>query len=177
MNDTEKVIELKFRREDFQDIYFRNKQGSIFKNAEIKSSYSICLIFLIIFCISLCISILKNTFIIVTIFAFLALLSASIVYFIKARHIWKWRSSVNTSISKLSEIRDSKITLTQNTICICYDALEIIEKWALFTKVTINEDYVLLLGGENHLFPRKSMAESDFKYLKDFVARKIKEDQ
>lgn len=174
MKNAEKIINLTFRRRDFEDIYFKNSQGNIFLDTGIKKSFLIFLVFIIISCVLLVYSISTDKYIFLTVISFLCLLITGFMYCRQAIYIWNWKQKINSFLNELSHIKIHKITLTAYTISLEQDDEKTIEKWSAITKITMSEDYISLKGTQDYLFPKKSMSEIEFNYLADFASEKIK---
>ncbi len=126
------------------------------------------------FIISLTYSIRRDEYVILTVISFLGLLFASYIFYRHASVIWKWKRTVEAYLDKLSRIKSHKIILTTGSLCPNQDMEENIEKWSEIKTATLREDFISLIGKENYFFPKKSMAEDDYNYLRDFVADRMK---
>ena len=174
METPERSIELNFVRKDFEDIYFRDKQADIFFNPQIKNSFLLFLLVLLLFFSSIAYSLLTNDNAWLIIVLFISLSLAFYNYFIRATLIFKWRKSVIEYLDKNAQIKHHRLTLTQNALIVSQDQIETITKWTVFTKAIIDENHVSLVGTDNFLFPKKSMHAEDFEILSEIVRSRFK---
>lgn len=174
MEINERIIQLTFNRKDFEEIYFRDQQGSIFLNPRIRKVFVIFLITLLLFLASLRYSQMTNKLIFLTVLTFLALVVASILYFRQALAILKWRRDIERYISETSRIREHTLVVNTHSISLIQDTVEIITKWSSCTGAKFEEDFIWLFANENHLFPRKSMSPEDYNYLKEVIKERTK---
>lgn len=174
MTDTETTIKLKYQRVDFENIYFKNYQGNIFFSSAIKQQFVILLVFVSLFLISL-IYFLYTTLLWGLPIFFLCLLALSFSsYWRNASPIINWKKQVIMFLDGLDKISHNEITLTKSTLMVIQDDEVIITKWIVFTKVIFNEESIRLIGNDEYLFPKKSMAISEYAYLKNFITDRIK---
>lgn len=173
MNDPGKKIELTFRREDFEEIYFKDRQESIYLNETIKPHFISLFILLILLISSLYYYYHTNELPVVPIILSCIFLIQLIVYIIRARVILKWKNQVTSYINSLAKINKHSIFLSEESLTIIQDNETIISKWIVFTKATINDESILLFGNDNYVFPKKSMGIRDYEYLKNFISSKF----
>ena len=173
MNESDKTIRLIFRRQDFEDIYFKDGNGDIFWNRSVKQDFVFALVFICLALISLAYSLFTNQFWgfpIVFLFLFAI---AFFIYAKKAAVILKWKKQVVTYLDDLAKIKKYEITLTNETLTTIQDNEVIIVKWANFTKAILNNESISLLGNDTYFFPKKSMGIHDYEYLKQFISDKV----
>ena len=173
MNEPGKHIELTFRRQDFEELYFVNKQESIFLNKAIKPTFITFLVFLGIFLISLCYSILKNEFIVIPVIFSVLSLIYFFVYLKLSIPIIKWKKQVINFIDALAKIKKHTISLSEESLNMNQDSETIISRWVSFSKATINDEAIMLFGNDNYVFPKKSMNLRDYEYLKTFISSRF----
>ena len=166
-------ISLKFRREDFEEFYFKNNQGDIFWSKPVKQHFVLVLVFASIFFISLSYSLYTETFWGLPIFSLVVLIISYFTYKKHASPIITWKKQVIKYLDDLSKIKKYELFLTNEALTITQDEEVIITKWAAFTKGTFTEDSIVLAGSDNYVFPKKSMSLSDYKYIKEFISDKL----
>jgi hypothetical protein len=173
MNETSKQIELTFRREDFEELYFTNKQESIFFNKDIKPTFITLIVFLAAFVISLFYFLMKNELIAIPIIFSILSLASLFIYIKKAIPIIKWKEQVIAFIEALAKIKKHTISLSEESLTIIQDSQTTISKWITFSKATINDESVMLFGNDNYVFPKKSMNLRDYEHLKAFISSRF----
>lgn len=172
-NDTEKLIELTLRRQDFEDIYFRKSNGYVYSSPLINPILILLMSLVAIFSFSLYQSIVYNTYIVLSVMSFLFLLSVAISYFYVVYKIWRRKVSISDYLDDISRVKKHTVLLTEKAMCLTQDANETIEKWSAITKAVLHEDYISFEGQQVFLFPKKSMTEPEFEYFKNLVKNKV----
>ena len=174
MIESKKNIQLIFRRQDFEDIYFKKNYGNIFFGETVKQYFVILLVFVSVFMISLTYSLFTNLLWGFPIF-FLMLSAISIfTYASRALPIITWKKQVVKYLNDLAKIKNYEIALTNEALIMIQDDEETIIKWVTFTKAVLNDESITLFGTNTYFFPKKSMDTSDYKYLKGFISDKLK---
>jgi hypothetical protein len=174
MVNAENKIELIFRRQDFEDIYFKNGKGDIFWSKNIKEYFIIFLVFASVFFVSLAYSLFMNLLWGLTLFLLLTFLLSLFTY---AGHIFptiKWKKQITKYLNSLTKIKKHEITLSAEAFIMTQDDEVTINRWLTFTKVILNDESIMLFGNDMYLFPKKSMDELSYKYLADFISDKLK---
>lgn len=177
MIDSTTIIELTFRREDFEEIYFVNHEGNIFLSKTVKERFIILLVFICLFIISGTYSFFTNTLFGIPILSFFLLVIAGFSYRYYALPILKWKKNIDTYLKNLSQINNHAINLTPNSISVIQDGEEVIVKWVVITSAKITEKFITIAGTEIFFFPKKSMKDTDYQFLKNMVVEKIKNSQ
>lgn len=167
-------IQLIFRRQDFEDIYFKKNQGNIFFGESVKQYFVILLLFVTVFIISLTYSLFRNVLWGFPIFFLMLSGISSVTYASHASPIIKWKKQVIKYLNDLAKIKKYEIALTNDTLIMIQDDEETIIKWVTFTKAILNDESITLFGTDTYFFPKKSMDPSDYKYLKGFISDKLK---
>ena len=166
----QKKIALTFRRNDFEEIYFKNNQGDIFWGKTVKQYFIIFFLFLCVFLISVSYSLYTNLLWgIPVLFFFLGIISY-LTYNAYASPVIKWKKQVIGYLDDLSKIKNHELHLTDGALTLIQDDETIITKWTSFRKATLNDTSIILTGNDTYLFPKKSMMPGDYEYLKDFIA-------
>ena len=175
MTESNKIIKLIFRSQDFEDIYFKDRQGDIFWSTPVKQNFVIALVFISAALISLAYSLYTNQFWGIPIFLLFLFAIAFFIYAKQVSVILKWKKQVIKYLSDLAKIKKHEITLTNEALTIIQDNEVIITKWSTFTKVTLNNESISLSGNDNYFFPAISMSVNDYEYLKQFISDKVQD--
>lgn len=173
MAESETKIELKYQRKDFENIYYKNRQANIFWSTPVKEYFIIFSVFSILFLLSFTYSFFTNLLWGLSIFLMFLLTLSFFSYRTKASPILKWKKQVVKYLDRLDKISHHEITLTKSTLILTQDDEVIITKWIRFTKVIFNDESIQLSGSDEYLFPKNSMTQSQFIYLKDFILDRI----
>lgn len=174
MIESKTNIQLIFRRQDFEDIYFKKNKGNIFLGESVKQYFVILLVFVTVFMISLTYSLFMNELWGFPIFFLMLSAISSITYASHASPIIKWKKQVIKYLNDLAKIKNHEIALTNETLTMIQDGEETIIKWVAFTKAILNDESITLFGIDTFFSPKKSMDISDYKYLKGFISDKLK---
>jgi hypothetical protein len=174
METSERTIDLNFSRKDFEDIYFRDNQANIYFSPQIKNSFIVFLAILVLFISSIAYSLLtgENAWLVPVLLT--SLLLALYNYYRKASLIVRWRKSVLEFIDKNSQFKSHKLVLNQNFLSLIQDQTETVARWSVFTKTTIDESQISLIGTDNYLFPKKAMSADDFEFLCEMIKTQLK---
>ena len=173
MTESNKKIKLIFRRQDFEDIYFKNGQGDIFWGKPVMQYFVIVLVFASIVVISLAYSLFTDLLWgIPIVFLFLLIISL-FQYMRQVSPIIKWKKQVVNYLDDLVKIKNQEIILTNEALTTIQDDQVTITKWISFTKATLDNESITLVGNDNYLFPKKSMSINDYKYLEEFISGKV----
>lgn len=170
----ERTIELNTNVHFFKEIFFKNGQGSVFRNNLTKMSFRTTL-FLALMTIGFYFLGVENAdlswlFIIFLVFTFIAF----IFFAIAAVKFNSWKKTVKAYLNNVEVIKESKLTLREDLFKLQVDEKTIIERFSVIKKVTINPTYISIYGQDEHyLFPSKSMKPEEYSFfitcLKDRV--------
>jgi hypothetical protein len=171
----EKVIELKYSRKDFEEIYFRNGSEKTFFNKQLMLERNTFLLIGAIFIADLIylLSTSEN-------FVFLIVIGILFSYsffnwYKKALPGIKWKREVKNYLNDLDKIKHNKIILTNNAFALVQDQKETIEKWTEFKRVELEENFISLISNSTtYLIPKKSMTSEEFLFFKTMIVSKIK---
>lgn len=162
-----RVISLKFNKKDFEEIYFRNNWVSLFFSSETKGKTITVIISALILCFvyfddwvgvgNLGISIILSVILFFT----------SLHLLLNILNIVKYKKGIISYLKSMDMYRIFELQLTDDFLYIRLDNDESFTSWNEFKNIQINEQYIALEGKTNFLFPRKSMNEADYDYLKD----------
>ena len=116
MEHPEKIITLYFVRKDFEEIYFRNKQHSIFLSPIVRRELIsfISLFFALVSTIIYATITDKSAWLII-VFSILSVLTF-IPYYAKASQIHKWRRSVVRFLNRNQKFKSHKLILNNETL-------------------------------------------------------------
>ena len=166
-------IKLNFNRRDFEEIYFENKQGSLFFSPQTKTKTIATLLLgtLMLATFSNSYSTSSNWgffYFNVLLFIFSLINLANSVY-----RIFTWKNQVMKYLNDTSKFEKFEIKLTENYLSVLEDESETKIKLAEFKKIELKENCIILEGSNNFLFPKKSMSDSDFVLFSNFIREKL----
>ena len=173
METYQRFIEIQFCREDFEEIYYQNRQASLFFNPQIKSRFFTVVIAFLLCIAAMAYSLITDKMAWLIVIFLLILLIAIYNYGLQALTIFKWRRRVATYLDHNESIIRNKLVVTDETITLHQDDVEYIFRWSAFTRVTINKSFISLEGNENYLFPKKSMSLEDYEFFSEIVRAKM----
>ncbi|WP_027379692.1 YcxB family protein [Chryseobacterium daeguense] len=172
----EKVIVLKPKRQDFEEIYFSGNQGSLFFSSSTRgktiTTIVVGLILLILFFFKD--DFTKEKFGILYFVSFLFLLCA-VFLSVSINKVSRWKKQVNGYLIKLENCKIYEITLDQNFFTVNIDGEKETSEWKDFEYFDSNGDYIALEGKYSYMFPKKSMSTQDYSLLKQTLTKNIKE--
>jgi len=171
----DKIIELKYNRTDFEEIYFSNGNNKTFLNPQLRNEritfFVICSIFILTLIYNLTIN--KN-------YGFLTLTGVFLCFtfydWYKKASLWmKYKMETKLYLDNLDKIRENKIVLSKNAFSLVQDKKETIEKWTEFKRAEIEDNYISVTSNTTtYLIPKKSMTPDEFQFLRTKLAEKIK---
>jgi cell division protein FtsW (lipid II flippase) len=175
MNE-EKVIVLKPRRQDFEEIYFSGNQGSLLFSATTKGKTIATIIFGIILLIAF---ILKDNFSkensgILYFISFIFLLCA-VFLSVSINKVSRWKKQVNEYLNKLESCKIYEIRFDNSFFTVNIDEQKETSEWKDFEYFDNNEKFISIEGKYSYMFPKKSMSEKDYSTLKQILKKNIKE--
>jgi hypothetical protein len=172
----EKVIVLKPKRQDFEEIYFNGNEGNLFFSPTTKgktvTTIVVGLILLILFCFKDDLS--KEKFGILYFVSFLFLL-CTVYLSLGINKVSRWKKQVNRYLKSLEDSKIYELRFNNEIFNVNLDNQEELSKWDDFKEFDINEEYIALEGKFNYMFPKKSMSKGDYDLLKQTVKKNIKE--
>ena len=174
MTESKKDIQLIFRRQDFEAIYFQDSQGNIFWSKAVKQYFIILLVFATALIISFTYSFITNLLWGLPIFFIILFAIALINYATNVSPIVKWKKQVFKYLDDLGKIKSHQISLTSEALTMIQDDEVTITKWVTFTKAILNDKSITLSGNDTYFFPKKFMDINDYEYLYEFISDKIK---
>lgn len=172
----EKVIVLRPKRPDFEEIYFSGSQGSLFFSSTTRgrtfTTIVVGLILLIMFFFKD--DFTKEKFGILYFASFLFLLCA-VFLSVSINKVSRWKKQVNRYLTKLENCRIYEITFDQNFFTVNIDDEKETSEWKDFEYFDSNNEFISVEGKYSYMFPRKSMSEKDYSVLKQVLKKNIKE--
>jgi cell division protein FtsW (lipid II flippase) len=172
----EKVIVLKPKRQDFEEIYFSGNQGSLFFSSTTRgksiTTIVVGLILLIMFFFKD--DFTKEKFGILYFASFLFLLCA-VFLSVSINKVSRWKKQVKSYLNKLESCKIYEITFDQDFFTVNIDGDKETSEWKDFEYFDSNNEFITLEGKYSYMFPRKSMSEKDYSTLKQVLKKNIKE--
>jgi len=165
---------LKFNREDFQKIYFRNNTGSVFFGPTTKIAFYIFVLMLLV-TIGLSFYAVPNEqdAIFFISWALLGLIAMNFAK--KAGTVIRWRKSIQLFFKEEENFKSMKLVLTDDGISIIRDENEVFENWNDIQKSELSEDFIWLEGKVHTVIPSGGLPNGDFKTVKTLVEKFLKE--
>ncbi len=165
---------LNFNRQDFEEIYFKENQGSLFfsplTRAKTATSFILGIILLFTYSNS---SLTSSNWGFFYVFLLIFILSA-VHLLLNVHQVLKWKQSVIKYLNVISKFTSHELLVNDSYLALIQDGNETIVRWSEFKKVELGEDFIRIEGSIDFLFPRKSMSESNFLILKELIRNNIK---
>lgn len=172
----ERVVVLKPKRQDFEEIYFSGNQGSLFFSSTTRgktiTTMVVGLILMIMFFFKD--DFTKEKFGILYFVSFLFLLCA-IFLSVSINKVSRWKKQVNAYLNKLENCKIYEIRFDQNFFTVNIDNEKETSEWKDFEYFNSNNEFITVEGKYSYMFPRKSMSEKDYSILKQVLKQNIKE--
>ncbi|HAO08748.1 MAG TPA: hypothetical protein DCQ50_17620 [Chryseobacterium sp.] len=168
----ERIIPLRYNRTDFEEIYFKDNQGSLFFSPTTKNKT----IFTLVIGVILTVLHLGNLVSLdnIGVYYFLNFVFfGSILYLLAAFiTIVRWKKVITKYLKSLDNSSFFQLELTEMFLIINIDHQEDYIQWKEFTKVESKNDYIFLQSGiQNYLFPKKAMSEEDYIFFKESLKK------
>ncbi|MBD8082116.1 YcxB family protein [Chryseobacterium caseinilyticum] len=171
----EKKINIKPKRQDFEEIYFSGNQGSLFLSPDTRGKtftlIIIALILGILFFFKNDLS--KEKFGILYFVSFLFLLTA-VFLSVSVNKVSRWKKQVSSYLTKLENCKIYEVVFDQQFFTVNIDGEKETSEWKDFQAFEINGEYIALEGKYSYMFPKKSMSGSDFSVLKKMIESQLK---
>ncbi len=172
----EKVIVLKPKRKDFEDIYFSGNQGSLFFSSTTRgkmiTTIVVGLILLIMFFFKDDFS--KEKFGILYFVSFLFLL-CEVFLSVSINKVSRWKKQVTNYLNKLENCKVYELRFDDNFFTVNIDTEKETSEWKDFNYFDSNNEFITVEGKYSYMFPRKSMSEKDYSLLKQVLKKNITE--
>ncbi|AZA58340.1 hypothetical protein EG349_07140 [Chryseobacterium shandongense] len=172
----EKVIILKPKRKDFEEIYFSGNQGSLFFSSTTRGKTVTTIIVAVILII---LFLFKDDFSkeksgILYFVSFLFLLCA-VFLSVSINKVSRWKKQVEHYLNKVENCNIYEIRMDDNFFTVNIDGDKETSEWKDFEFFDSNNEFISIEGKYSYMFPRKSMQEKDYSFLKQFLKKNIKE--
>lgn len=170
----EKVIRLRPDRKDFEDIYFKGNQGSLFFSPSTKGKTVTTIIIGAILLIALLLKdqLGKENVGILYFLSFLFLLCA-VFLSVSINSVSRWKKGVDVYLKSLEKCSLYEVNFNNEFFNVAIDQQKEYNLWKDFTTTDINEDYISLDGKHSYMFPRKAMSDKDYNLLKQTIQENI----
>lgn len=171
----EKVITLKPERKIFEDIYFSGNQGSLLFSPTTKSKTIMTIVSVIILLIAFLFkdSLSKDSVGVLYFLSFIFLLCA-IFLSVSINKVSRWKKQVSNYLKVLEKCKIYEIRFDQNFFTVNIDGEKETSEWKDFEYVDSNNDFISLEGKYSYMFPKKSMSEKEYSFLKKTCKENIK---
>ncbi len=164
---------LKFNREDFQKIYFRDNTGSIFFSPTTKKAFYV---FVVAIVVTTALSFYavpnEQDAIFFISWALLGLIAMN--YAKKAGAVTRWKKSIQLFFKEEENFKSMKLVLTEKGISILRDENEVFENWEDIQKSEITKDFIWLEGKVHTVIPEGALLKGDFEKVKKVVEKFLK---
>jgi preprotein translocase subunit SecG len=172
----EKVIILKPKRQDFEEIYFSGNQGSLFFSSTTRGKMMTTIV---VGLILLGMFFFKDDFTkekagILYFVSFLFLLCA-VFLSVSINKVSRWKKQVNSYLTKLANCKIYEIRFDDNFFTVNIDDQKETSEWKDFNYFDSNNEFITIEGKYSYMFPRKSMSEKDYSLLKQILKKNITE--
>ncbi|GEN76523.1 hypothetical protein CHA01nite_22630 [Chryseobacterium hagamense] len=170
----ERVIVLKPERKDFEEIYFDGNQGSLFFSSATRGK---TMTTVVVGAILLIVFIFRNDFTqekagILYFISFLFLLCA-VFLSMSINKVSRWKKQVNHYLSKLENCSIYEIRLDEQFFTVNINGEKETSEWKDFTHFGSNNEFITVEGKYSYMFPRKSMNEKDYSFLKQVLKKNV----
>ncbi len=172
----EKVIVLKPKKKDFEEIYFSGNQGSLFFSSTTrgKTVTTIVVGFILLIMFFFKDDFSKEKFGILYFVSFLFLLCA-VFLSVSINKVSRWKKQVNSYLTKLENCKIYEIRFDQNFFTVTIDNEKETSEWKDFNYFDNNNEFITVEGKYSYMFPRKSMSDKDYSTLKQVLKKNITE--
>lgn len=167
----DRIISLKFNQKDFEEIYFRDNQGSLFFSHKTKSLTITAIALVVVLSILHFLNLISIDNFGIYYFLIFILLLCILRLIVGMLETLKWKKGITHYFRSMAVYQLFELHLTNDFLHIKLDNDESFTRWNEFKKIQINDQYIALEGSVNFLFPRKSMSIDDYMYLKDSVKK------
>ena len=171
-------IELINGMEAIRELYYSGGRGSIFTYKPTRTVLVTSSIFILLSGICYLFSLSNKVewvvlFVVNVIMALFFLFRFSQV----AKKYFQWMKGVDEYLKKLSKYEKQTLTLYHNSFELSNSDETVIEKWTNIRKTSFLSSHITLNSatGTLYLFPAKSMKDSEYEYLKEFIGLRMKD--
>lgn len=172
----EKVIVLKPKRKDFEEIYFNGNQGSLFfspiTRGKTVTTIVVAVILIILFLFKDDFSKEKSGILYFVSFLFLL---CAVFLSVSINKVSRWKKQVAYYLNKLESCSIYEIRMDEHFFTVNIDGDKETSEWKDFDFFDSNNEFISIEGKYSYMFPRKSMNEKDYSFLKQILKKNIKE--
>jgi len=170
----ESIIVLKPKRKDFEEIYFNGNQGSLFFSSTTRGKTITTVVVGVILLILL---VFRNDFTqekagILYFVSFLFLLCA-VFLSVSINKVSRWKKQVNRYLAKLESCSIYEIRFDEQFFTININGEKETSEWKDFTYFDSSDELITVEGKYSYMFPRKSMSEKEYRFLKQVFKKNI----
>ncbi|MBW7674870.1 hypothetical protein [Chryseobacterium chendengshani] len=167
------IISLKFNKKDFEEIYFRDNQGSLFFSNKTRNLTITAIALVVVLSILYFLDLISIDNFGIYYFLIFILLICVLRLIVGMFETLKWKRGISNYLKSMDVYEIFELQLTDDFLYVKRDDDESYNSWNLFTNIQINDQYISLEGKTNFLFPRKSMNLGDYVYFKDSLKTKL----
>ncbi len=166
-------FDLKFKREDFEKIYFRGNTASVFFSPTTKKAFYVFTVMLLV-TIALSFYAVPNEqdAIFFISWALLGLIAMNFAK--KAGAVIRWKKSIQLFFKEEENFKSMKLILTNDGISILRDENEVFEEWKNIRQSEITNDFIWLEGKVHTVIPKGALKEGVFEKVKKTVEKFLK---
>ncbi|NIF04464.1 YcxB family protein [Chryseobacterium sp. Tr-659] len=173
MNE-EKVITLKPERKIFEDIYFSGNQGSLLFSPATKAKTITTIVSAVILCIVFLLKdMLNKESVGILYFLSFIFLLCTVFLSVSVNKVSRWKKQVNQYLNVLEKCKVYEIRFDQNFFTVNIDGEKETSEWKDFTYFDSNNEFISIEGKYSYMFPRKSMSEKEYSFLKKILKENI----
>ena len=173
MDNLPLIINLQFNRKNFEELYFKNKEGNFFFGPRTKRY----MISTIIIAVCLIFSKSNTTSVIDHSVLFYILIFAEVFFVIswiwEILKILKWKKSIKNYLDNIATHKNFKLIADDNTFTIALDNDITKEQWNQLKACQVKPDYISIKSNYYYLLPKKSMTAEEYEQLKKVLAEKV----
>jgi hypothetical protein len=167
-------IGITYRREDFEEIFFKDRAGDYFRSESVRGSFSAMAILGITLFMTLIYATFYSVYPLIVWLLALMFVTHLVNYVRAARKLYRWKKEVKDYLDSTERYRQYSIILSAESFTIRRDDEDVIEKWENFKSAYLSDAYIRLYGQENFFIPSKSMSSDEYQVLREAISEKIK---
>lgn len=168
---SERIIRLNFNKRDYEEIYFRDNQGSLFFSPASRSMTITAIVIAVVLGFLYVFNLISIDNVGIYYFLSFIFLICFLRVIAAVLDKLKWKKGI-TDYFKLMEVYTIfELQLTDDFLHIKLDHDESFTRWDEFKNIQVNDQFIALEGKMNYLFPQKSMNTEDYIYFKDSIKK------
>ncbi len=165
---------LKFNREDFEEIYFRDNFGSVFFGPTTKKAFYV-FVFMLCLTIGLSFYAVPNEQDVIFFISWALLGLIAMNFAKKAGAVIRWKKSIQLFFKEEENFKSMQLVLSDDGIAILRDDKEVFEKWEDVRRSEITDTFIWLEGKVHTVIPKGALEEGVFDKVRTMVEKKLKE--